>query len=63
MYMGILRHFSISVLVMWLRVQCLPKIAIFNFFPLKNHKLKCVLLGFYERNQHKVVHNYEAEVK
>ena len=50
---------------MHILIQCLEKVfiplEIFHILSCYNHKLKCILLGFYVIDQHKVAHNCEVE--
>ena len=36
-------------------------VELFHILSHFNHKCKCILLGFYVIDQHKVVHNFEVE--
>ena len=46
----------------WLAKIFIP-LELFHILSRYNHKRKCILLGFYVIDQHKVVHNCEVEGK
>ena len=62
---GAARHVSCSrcAVLQWLATVYSPPLELSCILSRFNHKCKCILLGFYVIDQHKVMHNFEVEGK